>query len=237
MKARNYLCFFSLIFSIHTVQAAQYVNLNNLLKLSEEYLQENLYKTLPPRDHTNVIIESRPIDPRLKLFECAKSLTFAHRLSSALKGHVSVRVSCPSEKSWAIYTKHHISLEKDVVVLTRNLVKGQKVTASDLGYIRKNIYKLRPGYAIEKEEVIGKLVTRAHKPGDMIYTSRLALPHLIRKGDAVNVIARIGLLSVMTPGIALKDGHKGEQIDVENRHSARIIRAEVVGPNTVSVIL
>lgn len=237
MKARNYLCFFSLLFSINSVYATEHVDLNHLLNLSADYLKENLYRTLPETDHPYVTINSKPIDPRLKLLKCAKSLTFSHKLSSALKGHISVRVGCPGKKSWALYTKHHISLEKNVVVLTKSLVKGQKITASDLGYSRKNIYQLRPGYAIEKSEVIGKLVTRTHHQGDLLYSSRLIWPHVIKKGDAVSVVARIGGLSVITPGIALADGRKGEQIDVENRRSSRVIRAKVTGPNTVNVIL
>ena len=60
---------------------------------------------------------------------------------------------------------------------------------------------------------------------------------IVKKGDKVNVSAKIGALTVVTSGIALADGRRGEQIDVENKRSSRVIRTVVTGPSAVEVIL
>ena len=237
MKARNYFSLFSLLFLIEATYAAEYEDLVKITKDSETYLKNQLYKELTQRDHPHVNISSHNLDKRLRLKACAKPLTREHRRSSALQGSISVKVSCNTQHSWSIYTKHRIALEKEVLVFRNNVSKHQLVTQDDLMFIKRDIYTLRPGYMTNTSSVIGQQLKRTIAQGQLVYGELLQLANIVEKGDAVNVIAKIGLLSVITPGIALSDGRKGDQIRVENKRSSRVIHAEVVGPNTVEVIL
>jgi|GEM_PF-427149 len=237
MKPRNYLCFFSLFFSAFFVNADEYTNLNNVVNLSKNHLLEKLKKELTTEDYLALNIKSKKVDYRLRLKKCAKPLTFAHKSSSNMRGTVSIKVTCPTENAWSIYTKHHISLEKSIIVLKNDLPKNHVITDNDLRYTPKDIYTLRPGYLKSKDLILGHQLKRSFREGQPIYNEHLKKPTLIKKGDAVNVIAKVGALSVMASGIALKDGRKGDQIRVENRRSSRIIHAKVIGPNTVMIIL
>ncbi|ODS23804.1 flagella basal body P-ring formation protein FlgA [Candidatus Endobugula sertula] len=237
MKARNYLCFFSLFLFINNSWGSEYTDLAHLVRLSENYLQQQLYKEIPFEDRNNIKISSRPLDYRLKLAPCDKSLTFKDRYNQPIRGNISIKVSCQGINSWAVYIKHRVGLEKDILVLKTDLPKNHILRKEDLSTIKRDIYTLRSGYLNNSSLIVGHQLKRALKAGTMIYHSVLLKPHIIKKGDTINIVAQLGSLSVITPGIALKGGHKGEQIDVENRLSSRIIRAEIVGPNTVAVVL
>lgn len=237
MKSRNFLCFFSLLFLSMTVQAKAYMDLDELLKSSESYLQQRIYQQLAKTDYQNTKITSHTLDSRLKLTQCDKALTFTRKSSSALKGNISIKVSCHSPHAWSIYTKHNIALEKNIIISADNLPKGHVLTKKDITYIQRDIYTQRSGYLSNQSLVIGKQLKRSINSGEVIYSNQLHQPNLIKKGDSVSVVAKVGSLSVITLGIALDNGRIGEQIDIKNRRSSRVIRAEITGPDTVKVIL
>jgi flagella basal body P-ring formation protein FlgA len=237
MKVCNFLYFFSLSLLSIGIQAKQYTHLGSLLEESKQYLQEKVYQDLPHEDHSAVNITSSGVDSRLKLHACDKPLTFQHRDSSKMKGTVSVKVSCNSPYAWSIYTKHKITLEKNIIVAKKHLTKNTILTATDLSFIQRDIYTQRTGYHLDTTSLIGKQLTRPLAKGAIIYQKQLTQAQMIKKGDNVSVVAKVGGLSVITTGTALSNGRIGEQIEVENKRSSRIIRAEITGKNSVEVIL
>lgn len=237
MKVRNILYIFSLYILHLNAEAAGYMDLKALTQDAKFYLQSEVHKDLPDSDHKNVNITSSTLDQRLKLHRCDKPLTFTHSRSSTIKGTVSVKVSCHSPHAWSIYTKHKVALEKHIVVADKNLLKNHILSSSDLSFVKRNIYNERAGYSDNKASLIGQQLKRPIAKGYVIYHNLLTQADVIKKGDTVNVIATVGQLSVITSGVALSNGRMGEQIDVENRRSSRIIRVEITGKNAVKVIM
>lgn len=237
MKVCNILWFFLFAVLCTNAQAKRYSELEDILHQSKNYLQKEVYKKLPYEDHRSVKITSSPLDGRLKLHDCANSLAFFHRTSSALKGTVSIKVSCNKPHAWSIYTKHNISLEKPIAVASKNLPIGHILSPQDIHFTQRDIYKERAGFSNNKAVLIGQQVKRPIFKDKVIYQNQLTAATVIRKGDVVNVVASIGGLSVITSGIALSNGRIGEQIDVKNKYSSRVIRAEITGKNAVKVIM
>lgn len=237
MKICNFLWFFSLSIASINVDAKEYMNLPTLVEDAKYYLQDRVFQDLSESDHSSVKITSQNLDARLKLHACDKPLTFEHRNASKIKGTVSIKVACRSPYTWSIYTKHKVTLEKPIIIANRSLPKNTVLRAQDLNTITRDIYSQRNGYSLDATLLIGKQTTRPISKGEIIYSRQLTQAQMIKKGDSVNVVAKVGNLSVITSGTALSDGSIGEQIDVENRRSSRIIRVEITGKNAVKVLL
>lgn len=237
MKVCNILWFFLLTVLCVNVQAKRYSDLDDILYQSKNYLQKEVYKQLPYEEHQSVKITSSPLDSRLKLHVCANSLAFSHRTSSALKGIASIKVSCNKPHAWSIYTKHKVSLEKPIAIANKNIPIGHILSAQDIHFTHRDIYKERAGFSSSKAVLVGQQVKRPIFKDKVIYQNQLTIATVIKKGDVVNIVANIGALSVITSGIALSNGRIGEQIDVENKYSSRVIRAEITGKNAVKVIM
>ncbi len=237
MKSRNFLWFFILFFTSINLQARNYADLEKIVLLSENYLLQKMQQQLAASDYKGAKIHSQALDARLKLPRCDKSLTFEHRIKKTLQGNISVKVICSSPHAWSIYTKHRITVHKKIAIANNSLSKGHIIRESDIIYVSKDISRQRAGYLTDQTLLVGQQLIRPIHEGQAFYQYQLKTPDMIKKGDKVSVVAKIGSLSVITPGIALSDGRLGEQIDVENKRSSRIIQAKITGLNTVEVIL
>jgi len=237
MKSGNFLCIFLLFFLAQPGYAQDNVSIEVLVNSAKAYLQQIIDKQPSYSSNKQMTIYSFPLNSRAKLKKCDKPLTFSHNQNTRLKGLTSVKVSCRGSHSWSIYTKHRISATKSVLVVNKNLPKNHIVRDSDVSHVIKNTQKLRKGYISDKSFVLGQKLKRSVREGKPIYSYQIEPAELIKKGDKVNIAARMGALTVMTSGIALNDGQKGEQIDVENVRSSRVIRTKVIGTNTVEVIM
>jgi flagella basal body P-ring formation protein FlgA len=237
MKSGNFLCVFSLFFIPHMGHAQDNVQLEVLVSSAKAYLQRIIDKQPSFASNKQVTIYSFPLDSRLKLEQCDKPLTFSRNQNTQLKGTTSVKASCRGSHPWSIYTKHRISATKSVLVINKNLPRNHIIKDSDINYVAKDTQKLRNGYITDKALVLGHKLKRPVKEGKPIYSHQIATVELIKKGDKVNISARMGKLTVVTSGIALDAGQKGDQIDVENVRSSRVIRTRVIGVNTVEVIM
>ena len=86
-------------------------------------------------------------------------------------------------------------------------------------------------------QVVGKKLTRQLNANQVIAPSHLEAAEVIRRGDQVVINAVGANFSVRMPGEALTDGAPGEQINIRNLRSQRVIRARVVGPGQVEVAM
>ena len=97
----------------------------------------------------------------------------------------------------------------------------------------------RNSYLQEKDQhlVIGKQAKRNINLRYPISLDAFKPALLIKRGDMVLITARRGLITIRQQGKALQDGELGKQINIRNSASDRVIRAVVVGPQQVRVVL
>jgi len=180
-------------------------------------------------------IDLHYIDSRLNLPLCEEGLKIIPPQPLKL-GRNHIKVNCPSGAVWAINVPVDIKLFTDIVVLNQPV--GRSITLKDkhLDYQQHNLARLRNGYYLKKELVIGKQSKRS-LAGRTVLNSHLILPALmVLKGDHVMIVASKGAMSVKMPGEALSDGREGKQIRVKNTRSSRIIKATVTAPGLVKVL-
>jgi flagellar basal body P-ring formation protein FlgA len=85
----------------------------------------------------------------------------------------------------------------------------------------------------------GRVAARNMRTGAVLFETDLARPYVVKKGEVVTVIAKVGKIHITTEGHAQKDGGVGDRIPVLVRRKKTniTIQAEVLGAGTVTVTI
>lgn len=83
----------------------------------------------------------------------------------------------------------------------------------------------------------GARTTRPLRAGEVVYSSYVIRPPLLRRGDMVTLVARIGGVQVTAVGKVLRPAGRGERVQVRNMRSKQILQATVVDKNTAYVFV
>ncbi|MFQ5330204.1 MAG: flagellar basal body P-ring formation chaperone FlgA [Thermodesulfobacteriota bacterium] len=120
-----------------------------------------------------------------------------------------------------------------VVVTTRSLGLNHIVVEADV--VIEQSEGVNSSYATTLRDVVGKRVKRPIGRNNMVKRGYLAKARVIRRGDRVVLIARMGNLKAITRGVARDGGAVGDTIVVENTSSGKMIRGTVRAPSMVDV--
>ena len=180
-------------------------------------------------------ISSAQIDERLQLPACDQKLDIFAQSGEIKPGRNTIGISCPGNNNWTIYSTVLIKSFKNVLVLTKQLNRNDRISAEHVTTETRDIATLQQGYIIDPEDVINKQATRSVSAGTALNRTHYAEPTLIKRGDQVKIQSgRAGLL-ITSKGVAMMSGIKGQQIRVKNAASKRVIQATVVNPGVVTV--
>lgn len=182
-------------------------------------------------------IKVSSIDPRLKLATCSQKKNIKVNGNNTKTANISVRVSCDGESPWSIFVPARINVLKEVVTATRDIYKGSILGPEDLSLSVRNTSNLGFGYTNNTAPLIGNALTRNISAGSIIRLKHVSKPIAISRGDKITLEAGQGGLSVATSAIAMADGKIGDQIQVKNAQSKRVIEAFVVAPGRVAANL
>jgi flagella basal body P-ring formation protein FlgA len=86
------------------------------------------------------------------------------------------------------------------------------------------------------QEAVGQMSRRMLRAGDILRSGQLSSPVLVKRGDAVMMVARREGIEVSTAGEALDAGARGAMIRVRNAGSGQVVRMRVAGPGTVEPV-
>jgi len=85
-------------------------------------------------------------------------------------------------------------------------------------------------------DLTGMQVTRPMHQGDVVYSTSVKRPPMIKRGDIINIVAQVGPVSVRAAGKALKSGSRGDRLLVQNLRSKQMLQATIVDAHTVHVL-
>ena len=185
--------------------------------------------------YSNVEVEVRPLDSRLRLPLCDKPLsTFSPQGDDAL-GAISVGVRCSGEKPWTIYARANISAYKAIPVLARPLPRHAVITQDDIEIIKQSLQMSSQGIIDNPDQIIGMELIRALNAGSPLRPNQLRPPKVITRGQQVVLISGSNGLKVRMQGKAMKDAASGERVKVTNLSSGLKIEGIANSDGTVSV--
>jgi len=128
-----------------------------------------------------------------------------------------------------------LRLYGEIACTTRRIGRQERLTEKDLKMIRLDITMLGDDLVRQPTDAIGKRLTTALQPGDIVRTAHLDEPPLVNRGDLVTIVAQTAGLRASAPGEAKKTGTRGEIIQVKNLMSRKNIFAKIVGAGVVRV--
>lgn len=145
-------------------------------------------------------------------------------------------VSCPGSAGWQV----NVAVRPDVslpVVMPKSLIARNTVLTADELVLRKfNISGQREGLMMNMEEAIGLTSKRTLRPGKPLIRTKLVQPMLVKRNQPVMIVSHMAGITASMPGVALKNGRKGEVIKIRNASSQRIINATVDDTGVVTTL-
>lgn len=201
-------------------------------KLTKELKAQNLVTNKRQR----IAYEISRIDSRLRLANCNKPLQVNFQRKQLI-GRVSAKVECLGRSPWTVHIPVDIKVFKKVVATQSPLPRNHMLSRTDLQLAEKDVTNLRNGYFISIAKLDGKQLKRSLPIHGVITPNMVVLPMAVKRGDEVMILAKKGMLTVRSPGIAMVDGRVGQQIRVRNTSSKRIVKAEIIKKGLVKILI
>lgn len=182
---------------------------------------------------SRVVAQALPLDPRLRLAPCAAPLRAV--LADAVRPapRLSVPVHCPQGSGWTVRVPVQLQLFRPVLVTSRPLLRGDGLRPADVRAEVRDVTRLGYGYLDNLDQVAGRTLARALPEDSVLTPSALGGRRMVRAGDRVQVVARLGDIVVRADGVALGSGDNGARLRVRNESSGKVVDAMVHAPGVV----
>lgn len=118
----------------------------------------------------------------------------------------------------------------------RALAHRETIAAADLERVTADVGRMPMEALPDEGALAGAKVSRPIAAGKTVLASMIASAQLVKSGDEVQTVVRIGALEARGAAIAAQGGALGDEIRVVNADSKRALRARVTGDGEVEVI-
>ncbi|MEX0603202.1 MAG: flagellar basal body P-ring formation chaperone FlgA [Marinobacter sp.] len=177
------------------------------------------------------------LDSRLTLANCIAGPTVAFSGDPWRSTHPRLEISCEGERPWRIFLSSALKITGEAFVAARPLGRGDRLREEMISRSEVVINSIRRGAIKKLEDLIGMEISRPINAGTVFTPDLVSAPDAVSRGDHVIIIARSGNFSVQSRGKALGNGRIGEQVRIENLSSSRTLRARIIGPGRVEVVM
>ena len=124
---------------------------------------------------------------------------------------------------------------KDVIVAAKSLSRGDVLTKSDFKHVKYDMSKLPAGYIEDPAYGTGMELKRRLATGAPLTKSMMVKPDIVKRGQHVSIVARVGSMEVRTSGKALAHGAVGDRIRVLNVKSKKKLEGTVTPSGDIKV--
>lgn len=124
------------------------------------------------------------------------------------------------------------TLTANVVVAAADIAANRPIAETQLTRERRDV-STAPDATSDIEAVAGQASRRAIRAGQVVGTRWLVQPVLVRRGSAVDIVARNAGVEVRVAGEVQENGRRDEVVRVRNVTNGNIIRARVIDEHTV----
>lgn len=142
---------------------------------------------------------------------------------------------CSDTPGWRYEYVVRARLSAMVAVAAAPVAANEALTDGQVTIERRDISNIADPITTP-EDAVGQMSRRMLRPGDILRSGQLSSPVMVKRGDAVTMIARRDGIEVSTAGEALDAGARGAMVRVRNANSGQVVRMRVAGPGTVEPI-
>lgn len=122
-----------------------------------------------------------------------------------------------------------------VVVASHDVAHGGLIGPGDVEIARRPRAGLPPQSLSALDSAVGLEARRAVRAGEIVRSSDLGQPELVRRGDVVTVVLMTSGMTLTVRGQALRDGHRGDLVTVQNLQSQRVLQGTVTAAGEVTL--
>ena len=203
----------------------------NIAETARQFLDANIDKSQFSRTR----IQMSQLDPRLRLAQCPLPLTSTLAPGSRFSGKTTVHIRCNSNSPWTVYISAQINLFGKVIQTATPLSRGHILKKDDLIAVEEDLGRIRYGYFVDKENLIGKQLKHQLPQGRIIKANYVKSQTLVKRGELVSIVAENKGYSVKMTGTAMASGARGDRIRVKNTSSKRIVEGTIKEAGVVSI--
>jgi flagella basal body P-ring formation protein FlgA len=171
------------------------------------------------------------MDARIVVPSCEQPYQISVNDEALRQSNITVKASCQS-MNWYVYLVVKVTEMESVVVFSSAVSPGTVLTEHNLEIIELDKKRLRGTTFSDIESVIGARIKRRSRSGQPVVPNQLCF---VCKGDTILITANSKGLTIKANGVAQQDGNLGDTITVKNSRSKKMIHAEVVSTNQVSI--
>lgn len=139
--------------------------------------------------------------------------------------------SCPGEGGWKYEFVVRAKVTARVAVMAADVASGRTVEAADVALERRDV-SLVADVVSDLALLEGMAARRALRSGELLRQNMLTAQVLVKRGEAVRIVARNEQIEVSMAGEALDPGARGALVRVRNSNG-NVIKARVTGAGTV----
>lgn len=172
-------------------------------------------------------------DSRLRLAPCSGGLQPFQPPSFTTGGRTTVGVRCAGAEPWVVYLPARVTVRQRVIVAARTLSRRARLTRGDGEYREIDVAGLRHGFLDDLDDLEGQEIVRTVAAGVPITPDMIRAPHVVRRGQAVTLLAGSARVEVQAPARAMADGAVGEAITVKNLATRKEVQGVVLGEGRV----
>ena len=193
--------------------------------------EQHILSTVEQPAGGNLSVNAANIDPRIKATDCPYPLDTSASSTSSTRSNINVLVECPTD-DWKVYVPVRISASVPMIVSTRQLGRGEIISASDVTTSMIELQRFRKDGFTTYDQVIGAKLKRNVRLGDVVERNDVCV---VCRNEKVTIQAVKGGMTITTQGTALQDGSAGDQVRVKNDKSQRIIEGIVTGIAEITI--
>lgn len=187
------------------------------LELLKNKIEQYALNELSNYTEGKIQVTADNIDPRLNLKVCDDNkLEVFNPYQTPMLNTSTMGIKCLEENNhWTLYIPVKITIFKSVLVAKRALLKGTKISNSDIYQTELDVQKLKQGYFTDSKELIGLVCKHDITPNSPLNPFNIELAKLVHKGEQVSIIAAHDNLTVSMDGIAMDEGALGDSVKVK----------------------
>ncbi|ENG7521699.1 flagellar basal body P-ring formation protein FlgA [Vibrio harveyi] len=193
--------------------------------------EQHILSTVEHPAGGKLTVNAANIDPRIKATDCPEPLETSASSTSSTRSNINVLVECLAD-NWKVYVPVRISASVPMIVSTRQLGRGEIISASDVTTSMIELQRFRKDGFTNFEQVVGAKLKRNVRLGDVVERNDVCV---VCRNEKVTIRAVKGGMTITTQGTALQDGSSGDQVRVKNDKSQRIIEGIVTGIAEITI--
>jgi flagella basal body P-ring formation protein FlgA len=182
---------------------------------------------------SRIEVTSRPIHLRRQLTDCHEPLHTTIPKYAKASSNMTVQVQCPQAGGWTVRVPVQLQLFRSVLVTSRPLLRGDGLNETDVHAEERDVTRLGYGYIENLGQFVGRTLARNLARGSVLTPTALGGRRMVRAGDHVEMLARLGGIEVRATGVALGGGDNGARLRVRNESSGKVVDAMVSAPGEV----